>query len=107
MKIDIINIIKQSEIEKSILGDNQILPIHIKKAIKVIYPNSDISSKLINKSRYFLKLYKQNNSIPSGYDLDSEYDQSDIFCIIRSFNFDKGHEDSVYYMYGLIMEKTN
>ena len=52
-------------------------------------------------------IYKRNKKILAKYDLSSEYDIADVFHIIRSFNFDKGKKDSVYYMYGLIMEKKS
>ena len=103
MKIDLMEIINQAIIIQTSSSDKQILPIHIKKAIEYIYPN--ISSNLISKCDSFLYIYKHNKKILAKYDLSSEYDIADVFHIIRSFNFDKGKKDSVYYMYGLIMEK--
>jgi hypothetical protein len=105
MKIDIIEIIKQSINIQILFDDKQILPIHIRKAIEYIYPN--ISSNLISKCRSFLSMYKQNNRILDEYNLSSEYGINDVIYIIRSFNFGKGKRDSVYYMYGLLMEKKS
>jgi len=66
MKIDIIEIVKQSINIQILSDDKQILPIHIRKAIEYIYPN--ISSYLIIKCRSFLSMYKQNNRILDEYD---------------------------------------
>jgi len=106
MKIDIIGIIKQSFYLKNLENDEQIYPIHIEKAIQILYPDTNISSRLIAKCSSFLNMYKLNKKIPSEYNISSDYDLSDIYNIIRSLNFSKGSEDSVFYMYGLIFNKS-
>lgn len=47
MKIDLMEIIKQAIIIQTSFGDKQILPIHIKKTIEIIFSDPKISSNLI------------------------------------------------------------
>ena len=101
MNPDISLIIKKSFQIKNQSDNMKIMPLDIAKAILFLYPSD--AEKMINKCDQFLE-----NKITKGdnfkYNLSPVYDLSDVYLIIRSFNFGKGHEYCVYYLYGLIMD---